>query len=110
MIDYKGNFKEEMVRNKMINSTTNTIVTEIGRTKVDEASGLTEFLNFVKMLDSLTIRLQVSSVHIGKTGKFINAEIFSGCLIFLVEMAKKTFKATTDLGIRTNNEPMLTRK
>ena len=110
MMDYNGNVKKRSKINSLVTKTSlNAAIGEIGRTDVDVSSN-NFFILSVNLLDKMEKGITIYSVNSGQRKKRITAEEIARKLNIPYEMAKRTLQATTQLGVRTTEEPSLTRK
>ena len=88
----------------------NPITTIIEQPTIDNASDSTQFITSVAMLDDYINGFDINSINTRKGSNIITAEVLSKRLNIPIEMAKRSLKDTPQLGIRTSDEPILTRK
>ena len=111
MMDYNGNVKKPMKINSIaVESALNTAIGEVERSDVDAASSTNLLVKSVSILNKIEKGMTIQSVNSGQRKKRITAEEIAKKLNIPYEMAKRTLQATTQLGVRTTEEPSLTRK
>ena len=97
MTDYNGHVKQPSKRIKLDYEVASTLTTR--------HSDQNHFISSVQILDSV-----VSGVHsVHRKGR-VNAATLSKRLQIPLEMAKRTLQSTTQMAVRTVNEPSLNRK
>ena len=102
MTDYNGNIKPHRPDKSLVDSN----VDDRSILAVETASDPRHFISAVNMLGSVCVSGLKS---ISRKGK-VTAQDLVARLKIPIEMAKKTLRATTQLAVRTVDEPSLTRK
>ena len=105
MVEYKGNIKEDKICGRNLEKELlNSIATIIEQPTIYNASDSTQFIASVSMLDDYINGFDINSINTRKGANGITAEVLSKRLDIPIEMAKRTLKATPQLGIRTNDD------
>ena len=105
MVEYKGNIKEDKICGRNLEKDLlKSIATTIEQPTINNASDSTQFIALVSMLDDYINGFDINSINTRKGANGITAEVLSKRLDIPIEMAKRTLKATPQLGIRTNDD------
>ena len=111
IVDYKGIIKKDNIYGRNLEKKLlNSIATIIEQPTIDNASDSTQFIVSVAMLDDYINGFDINSINTRKGANRITTKVLSKRLNIPIEMAKRTLKATTQLCIRTSDEPTLTKK
>ena len=110
MVDYNGFIKERKSKTHLIESVLQLVASNIERSSVNKTTDSTQFVNAVELLDEVVSGINIDSVYSGTRKKRLNAKIIARRLNIPYEMAKRTLRSTTQLGVRVYDDPTLTRK
>ena len=111
MVDYNGYLKtNERPKDHLIDSMLQLVANNIERTSIDSTTDSVQFINSVRLLDSVTSGFEIDSVSSGNRKKKITAKQLAKRLNIPIEMAKCTLQANTQHATRIYDDPTLTRK